>query len=64
LIVAIEAEMKRRKGEKSAGKPKRQPPMKKSDDPKTPKPKPEAGKKELKKVPQLKKAGKKETDMA
>ena len=56
--------MKRRKGEKSAGKPKRQPPMKKSDDPKTPKPKPEAGKKELKKVPQLKKAGKKETDMA
>jgi hypothetical protein len=85
LILALEAEQKRRKAEKSAGKPKRQPPMSKkiteehkrlvgeleagSKANATPKAKQALAKEaktqkaELKKVPQLKKAGKKETDM-
>ena len=66
LIQALEAEQKRRKGEKSAGKPKRVPPTKKAlSEPKAqaePKAEPKA-KAELKKVPALKKAGKKETEM-
>jgi len=85
LIAAIEMEIKRRKAEKSAGKPKRQPPMSKkmveehkrlvgtleagSKKEVTPAAKKALAKEaktqkaELKKVPQLKKAGKKETDM-
>jgi hypothetical protein len=79
------AEKKRRQAEKSAGKPKRQPPMNKktveehkrlvgeleagSKKDATPQAKKALGKeaetqkKELKKVPQLKKAGRKETEM-
>jgi hypothetical protein len=85
LIVALEAEKKRRKTEKNAGKPKRVPPMPKkiveehkrlvgeleagSKANATPEAKKALAKEaktqkaELKKVPQLKKAGKKETDM-
>jgi hypothetical protein len=61
LIQALEAEKKRRKGEKSAGKPKRVPPTPKKKAEAEPKAEPQG--KALKKVPQLKKAGKKETDM-
>jgi hypothetical protein len=86
LIEALQAEKNRRKAEKSAGKPKRVPPMSKkmaeehkrlvgeleagSKKNATPEAKKALAKEaktqkaELKKVPQLKKAGKKETDMA
>ena len=85
LILALQTELNRRKAEKSAGKPKRVPPMPKkivaehkrlvgeleagSKANATPKAKQALAKEakvqkaELKKVPQLKKAGKKETDM-
>jgi predicted outer membrane protein len=85
LIAVLQAEKNRRKAEKSAGKPKRQPPMSKkmveehkrlvgtleagSKKEATPAAKKALAKEaqtqkaELKKVPQLKKAGKKETDM-
>jgi len=86
LILALEGEQKRRKTEKSDGKPKRVPPMSKkmveehkrlvgeleagSKTTATPKAKKALAKEattqkaELKKVPALKKAGKKETEMA
>jgi len=86
LILALQEEKKRRKTEKSAGKPKRVPPMPKkmveehkrligeleagSKANATPKAKQALAKEaktqkaELKKVPALKKAGKKQTEMA
>jgi hypothetical protein len=64
IVKALEAEQKRRKEAKSAGKPKRQPPMSKKDA--TPQAKKEAQtqKAELKKVPALKKAGQKKPEVA
>jgi hypothetical protein len=86
LLAALDEERKRRKGEKSAGKPKRQPPMSKKmaeehkrlvgeleagskkdaspEDKKALAKEAKTQKAELKKVPQLKRAGKKTTEMA
>jgi hypothetical protein len=58
IVKALEAEQKRRKEAKSAGKPKRQPPMSKKVA------EAQTQKAELKKVPALKKAGQKKPEVA